>query len=298
MIIASTVKGKLIKYKYGYFKKSKNLISFRATSYPYISGDTFLSIADCLIINDEDKPLITKSEKNKDIVFIENNMLHKKWVLNYAKNFKKVIIHNGDQSPDLKFIRELKKRKIFVFGVNINFREKYIEPIPVGIENAQHKKNGNLDYYNPISLAKNLQSKTNILLTSFSTKQYKLLPESTEVRKKYENLLEKYNYKNINFKNLDDYRKKLYSSYFVICPPGNGTDCHRNWEALYHKTIPVIEEKYSLFSHIELPILVVKSLEEFLNYSDKKKLEIYYEIINKPYEAIYAQWWINYIISK
>ena len=298
LTITSLVKGKFIQYKYKYFKKPKNLISLRASSYPYISGDTFLSIADCLIITDEDKPLIIKSEKNKDIIFIENNMLEKKWVFDYAKNFKKVIIHNGDQSPDLKFIRALKKRKIYVFGVNINFREKYIEPIPVGIENAQHKKNGHLDYYNPISLAKNFQPKTNILLTSFSIRQYKLLPESTEVRKKYKDLLEEYNYKNISFRNLKDYRKKLFSSYFVICPPGNGIDCHRNWEALYHKTIPVIEEKYSLFSHIELPILVVKSLEEFFNYSYKEKLELYHEIINKPNEAIYAQWWINYIYSK
>ena len=294
----SKLKGKFLKYKNKFLKKSKNPIGFRVTSYPYISGDTFLSIADCIIINNEDKPLITKSKTNNNIIFIENNMLNKNWVLNYAKKFKKVIIHNGDQSPDMKFIKELKKRRIHVFGVNINFREKYIEPIPIGIENAHHKKNGDLKYYNPISLAKNFQPKKNILLASFSIRQYKLLPSNTEVRRKYEKILDKYNYKNVSCMNLKDYRKKLYSSYFVICPPGNGIDCHRNWEALYHKTIPVIEEKYSLFSHIDLPILVVKNLEEFLNFSNKKKLELYHNIINKQSEKIFAQWWINYICSK
>ena len=294
----SKLKGKFLKYKNKFLKKSKNPIEFRVTSYPYISGDTFLSIADCIIINNEDKPLITKSKTNNNIIFIENNMLNKNWVLNYAKKFKKVIIHNGDQSPDMKFIKELKKRRIHVFGVNINFREKYIEPIPIGIENAHHKKNGDLNYYNPISLAKNFQPKKNILLASFSIRQYKLLPSNTEVRRKYEKILDKYNYKNVSCMNLKDYRKKLYSSYFVICPPGNGIDCHRNWEALYHKTIPVIEEKYSLFSHIDLPILVVKNLEEFLNFSNKKKLELYHNIINKQSEKIFAQWWINYICSK
>ena len=298
-IIKSKLKGKFLQYKYKLFKKSKNLIEYRTTSYPYISGDTFLSIADCLIINNEDKPLITKSERNQNIIFIEIDMFSKKWVFNYAKNFKKVIIHNGDECPDIKLIKELKKSKIHVFAANINYQDKYIYPIPQGIENAHHKKNGDLEYYNPISLSKSFEPKKNILLTSFSVREYKLNPSSTEVRKKYVKLLEKFNYKNDFFPNLKDYRKKLYASYFIICPPGNnGFDCHRNWEALYHKTIPVIEEKYSLFSHLDLPILVVKNLEEFLNYPNEKKLEIYYSIINKPCEKIYAQWWINYICSK
>ena len=299
LIIRSKLKGKFLQYKFKYFRKSKNPISSRITSYPYISGDTFLSIADCLIINNEDKPLITKSERNQNIIFIELDMFSKKWVFNYAKNFKKVILHNGDQCPSIKLIKELKKRKIHVFAANINFQDKYIYPIPQGIENAHHKKNGDLEYYNAISLSKNFEPKKNILLASFSVREYKLHPSSTEVRKKYVKLLEKFNYKNDFFPNLKDYRKKLYASYFVICPPGNnGFDCHRNWEALYHKTIPVIEEKYSLFSHLDLPILVVKNLEEFLNFPNKKKLEIYYDIINKPCEKIYAQWWINYICSK
>ena len=301
LFIKSKLKGKFIQYKYKFFQKGKNPTSFRSsrtTSYPYISGDTFLSIADCLILNNEDKPLITSSEKEKNIIFIETDMFKKSWVFNYAKNFKKVIIHNGDHCPDIKLIKELERRKIYVFGVNINFKNKYIEPIPVGIENAHHKNNGDLDYYNPISLAKNFESKKNILLASFSIKEYKLLPSSSIVRRKYEKILNNYNYKNVSFLDLKDYRKELSCSYFVICPPGNGIDCHRNWEALYHKTIPVIEQKYHLFSHIDLPILVVKDLEEFLSYSDQKKLEIYHNIIDKPYDNIYAQWWINYICSK
>ena len=82
IIIRSKLKGKFLEYKFKYFIKSKNPISSRITSYPYISGDTFLSIADCLIINDEDKPLITKSESNQNIIFIELDMFSKKWVFN------------------------------------------------------------------------------------------------------------------------------------------------------------------------------------------------------------------------
>ena len=36
----------------------------------------------------------------------------------------------------------------------------------------------------------------------------------------------------------DRYLDELYNHAFVICPEGNGTDCHRTWEALYCQTIP------------------------------------------------------------
>ena len=97
---------------------------------------------------------------------------------------------------------------------------------------------------------------------------------------------------------MGEYRNKLNDSYFIISPPGNGIDCHRTWEALYHNTIPVIEKKYYLFSHINLPILTVDKLEEFLNYSKEKKLKIYDNLTKKYNERIYMQWWINHIHSK
>ena len=74
----SKLRGKLLGLKNRFLSKSKDPMAFRTTSYPYLSGDTFLAIADCLIINNEDKPLIIKSEKNKDIIFIENDMFKKK----------------------------------------------------------------------------------------------------------------------------------------------------------------------------------------------------------------------------
>ena len=93
----------------------------------------------------------------------------------------------------------------------------------------------------------------------------------------------------------DSYRKSLSNSYFVISPPGNGIDCHRTWEAFYHKTIPVIENKYFLFKDNDLPVLVVDNISQFLEYSDQKKLELYHSIINKSYDQIYMQFWINRI---
>ena len=290
MQISLNLKNKISKIKNKFFYKEVNYLSNRNNSYPYISGDTFLAISDAYIIKGKESLGIISRHDKKKIIFIENDLMEKDWVRECARNFKIVILHNGDNVPKLKYLKELANSKIYVFGTNINFLDEYIEPIPIGIENAHHKKNGHIDYYNPVKLSNSKKDKKNILFASFSV--------NTEVRKNYEKILNKYGIFNMNNLSLDEYRKKLGNSYFVISPPGNGIDCHRTWEALYHNAIPVIENKYNLFSHINLPILGVNNLEEFFNYSLEKKYNIYKNLMFKYNEKIFMQWWINYINSK
>lgn len=47
---------------------------------------------------------------------------------------------------------------------------------------------------------------------------------------------------------------------FVLCPPGNGIDTHRMWEALYCRTIPIVQRHPALDSFADLPILFVEDL--------------------------------------
>ena len=102
-----------------------------------------------------------------------------------------------------------------------------------------------------------------ILLASFSNST------NPKIRNKLSNELIKYGYKN-NFYSINNYRKKLVKSYFVISPPGNGFDCHRTWEALYFKTVPVVLKEYYGFSHLDLPVLKVDSFESFLSLTTQE----------------------------
>lgn len=56
------------------------------------------------------------------------------------------------------------------------------------------------------------------------------------------------------------YYEELQKHLFVFCPPGNGKDTHRVWEALYFGAIPIVEdsEMYRYFSKL-FPILTVES---------------------------------------
>jgi hypothetical protein len=61
---------------------------------------------------------------------------------------------------------------------------------------------------------------------------------------------------------IPSYWEMLAKSAFVISPPGGGVDCHRIWEALYLKTIPIVkyDECFSQFKH--LPIFFIERWED------------------------------------
>lgn len=84
---------------------------------------------------------------------------------------------------------------------------------------------------------------------------------------------------------IENYWTILSKSVFVISPPGNGIDCHRIWEALFLRTVPIVKyhEAFSQFKH--LPILFVNSWDEVTIPFLKEKSKDYMdkpEIFNIP----------------
>ena len=64
----------------------------------------------------------------------------------------------------------------------------------------------------------------------------------------------------------EEYWNNIKRSLFIISPPGNGIDCHRIWECLYLKSVPILKlvgkhkHAFSQFTH--LPILFVDDWKE------------------------------------
>jgi hypothetical protein len=57
--------------------------------------------------------------------------------------------------------------------------------------------------------------------------------------------------------------KSLYQSKFMICPKGNGIDCHRNWEVLYMRKVPVMKNHpYFKVLFVDYPVLFVNDYSE------------------------------------
>ena len=90
--------------------------------------------------------------------------------------------------------------------------------------------------------------------------------------------------------NLQDYLTELTSHRFVLCPPGNGIDTHRLWEALYSRTIPVALDRPAMAAFRDLPILFVDDFKKLT----RDFLAGEYERICKSqwnWPKLFLPWW-------
>ena len=56
-----------------------------------------------------------------------------------------------------------------------------------------------------------------------------------------------------------EYLRGISRALFVISPNGNGIDCHRHWESLYLRTIPVVSRSVvtEKFYEMGIPLLIL-----------------------------------------
>ena len=98
----------------------------------------------------------------------------------------------------------------------------------------------------------------------------------------------------------------LSQSKFMICPIGNAIDCHRNWEVLYMRRVPVMKthpylkklfEGYPVLfvnDYVEVTEELLKDNEQLFNQAqeiDLTKLTLptfFDNIVNKALEGEYA----------
>ncbi|MGA7214405.1 MAG: hypothetical protein WCE49_15290 [Terrimicrobiaceae bacterium] len=77
---------------------------------------------------------------------------------------------------------------------------------------------------------------------------------------------------------------------FALCPPGNGIDTHRLWEALYSRTIPVALAHPAMDGFRDLPILFVEDFRQLT----RDFLAREYERITSSrwtWQKLFVPWW-------
>jgi hypothetical protein len=78
----------------------------------------------------------------------------------------------------------------------------------------------------------------------------------------------------------EQYLRRLASAYFCISPNGNGIDCHRTWEALYLRTIPVVTRSIVTEEHSDMPMIVLDDWGDFSQVDFSPSL----------YERVWGHW--------
>ena len=168
-----------------------------------------------------------------------------------------------------------------LFVVNCAVHEERVTALPKGVSPPLHPWR--------LAAARPSRPKTDLAYANFSL-GHPDHPEYTARRKRVYETIRPMDW--ITFENVGnqfgdwqltwlEFYRRVGQHRFTISPQGNGVDCHRTWEALYMKSVPIVERSPEM-SHFErLPILFTDDYSELTpEYLDEQ----YARILDTEYD--------------
>jgi hypothetical protein len=274
---------------------AKRFRSWRADSWPYISGDAFSSIADV----EFNPPFLRdfgnfkKNLVEADIVFVQSQMLDELFEDNYRKLKCKVVIAGNSDFEHISLGNKLpRKLKHLFLQNNLMAESDLISSIPIGIENLRFGRNGNTKL---LSSDSRLTKKNKVMIGPFG--------KTHEIRNSIvENLMECDGpWETLEgFADIKDFVSYSRSFKYIAAPRGNGIDTHRLWETLYRGQWPIIEKHSwaNFLMDLKLPIKYVPSWEAIDLESIIKHSYLDVEFDPLEIEELWMPYWKNKILSK
>lgn len=163
-----------------------------------------------------------------------------------------LVTHNSDMSVDAMVASTIDSMPIRAwFAANLEFEDPRLRAIPAGIANP-HWPHGDQEILGRVLGSAGRKSRLFDVSYSLTTNvdERTRCAEQTGLRptapRRYE-----------------EYLHELARSYFCISPRGNGVDCHRTWEALYLRTIPIVTRSILTDQHPDLPMIVLDDWSQF-----------------------------------
>jgi hypothetical protein len=262
--------------------------------YNFIDGDYFESLSDFsfgdmystnFIIPKYDliKSIFEKFEY--PIFFIETHRVP--LLFNELRKFEKkcrVISHNSDYTFGGEIVPHIPKNVDRFWCQNYNHIETdVIKSLPIGLERKrwfpEQKKQETL-----FEMMSNEIDRTELVYMNFN-------PSTNPIRYKIFNELKDKEFINKdmvgNGGNYVEYLKNLKKHKFVISPPGNGIDCHRNWEALYLGCIPIVLD--SNFTRNVFSDLSVLRINDFNNLNEEVLKNYFTHGFDKNFDKKYLK---------
>jgi hypothetical protein len=180
------------------------------------------------------------SVRNAETLFIyptEGNYIGRHvFSLNWP-NLKLIIFHNSDNGVDYDSILPFleKNPNVYVWAQNSRRWHPRIRPIPIGEQNRMWR-DGNASYEPLNTISRNPDRDIDILVPHWSTTQPILRPLWRK------QALERGDTTVLPKLNMEDYLERVTESRAIVCPPGNGVDTHRCWDALTKGAWAIVED--------------------------------------------------------
>lgn len=243
--------------------------------------------------------------EDDNIIFMETNEIDKEFLSNKKSPFVLVTANNLDYPSGHNNDIEILNNPYLIkwFGTFPAISHPKFSPLPLGPK-ANWKETMILSEYmntNIYDIASKdinplVHNRKSLLYCNFSnTTSNPYIKEHKNCRIKLWEILKNIKIPVTNGKSQKDYLTDLSIYVYCLCPPGNGCDSHRLWEALMMNCIPVVI-KYEPISELykNLPVLVLDKWEDLTVELLNSKKE-YFSNFDFNRELIYKKYYIDKI---
>jgi hypothetical protein len=271
------------------------LTGLRPASGEFISGDGFRSWASWTFEPGTKKPFDPLQVTPGGVVYCEGWSLVA-FLSEVAPRIPVsfvLVVHNSDINITDETTRLFPPQVVRVFANNVLTNDSRVRPIPIGLENARWHYNGIVADFE--RLRRRTIAKTPRVLSAFT------VSTNPTVRKTaLETLTRLPIVDPVSRINSRAYRKLAAGYQFIASPPGNGVDCHRTWEALYLRAVPIVLRSVmtDAFVSLGLPLWTVGTYAELDGWSEAQLAAKYDDL--EPgfaHPALGSSWWKEKILA-
>jgi hypothetical protein len=268
---------------------TKRVSRWKRNSYPYLSVDSFVDLADC-VFNPErfrgKKPTLAKIRDAK-VLFVPSLDLVD-FLDEYKSDISAKVLIAGNSDVEFHQPLDLPSSVKLVLLQNSYISDgERIQTLPIGLENFKLGLNGNPKFITPMSACIQQNS---ILFGPFSPTH----PDRTRIINRLNSQAGSWV---VQSESLSPNEYNMLSSHhkFIACVRGNGVDTHRLWETLYRARIPIVKKDFwsRSLENLNLPIIQIEewNTEHMNDLINKFQSDFHPKNLN----SLWMPYWISKI---
>jgi hypothetical protein len=209
-------------------------------------------------VSDSDRPYVDGLMENSDLLSLCSNF----------PNMRFIIFTNLEDTPTDEYIFDaIPDNVLCISAVNAIAHGGKVTPAPYGLQRAMNPEDNRISVITNFIKFPSVESLSLLYVSHNDSSSSERMGIKDLFRDKDWAIVDE------SRSSYSEFLGKMNRSKFMICPRGNAIDCHRNWEVLYMRRVPVMKRHpYLEVLFKDYPVLFVNDYsevtEEFLIAND------------------------------
>jgi hypothetical protein len=198
-----------------------------------------------------------------------------------------LVTHNSDQKFSQIHLNQLKPYITHIYAINCCFQDQLVTPIPLGFVDSKYKPHYKFEEISSEQLSKTILCYMNFAINTNPIKRQECWNTFTNEDwiKQESNIAP------------EDFYSQVAKSKYILSPEGTGIDCHRIYESLYLRSIPILKSSELDYFYEKLPVIIVKNWNEITKEFIENNYEQYKEKLDQWIDSnsnwTQAKYWLK-----